>query len=137
MNFADFYALMPADNADAIAAGESVAFPSNGVIGGTSVTRIDDSSFTLVTAGTYLVSVTATTTGAAQLVLTLDGTELPYTVVGQTDGGMLVLQAIVTATAGSVLTVSNPVAATAPITLTANAGGTDPVAAHLVILQLA
>ena len=129
---------MPPDNPNAIAAGESVAFPRDAVTSGTTITRVDDSSFALAEAGNYLVTVTATTTSAAQLVLAIDGAELPYTLVGQTaDGGRLTLQAIVTADAGDVLSVRNPDGTNAPIVLLQNAGGTDPVAAHLVILQLA
>ncbi len=129
---------MPTDNPDPIAAGEDVDFPS-GTTGGTGITRASDSSFTLDGPGTYYVTFDATPAEAGQLVLTLDGAELPYTVVGSTAAGSrLVGQALVTTTAtASTLTVRNPATATTSLTLTPSAGGTDPVSAHLTILRIA
>ncbi len=134
--YGDFYALIPTDNPDPIAAGETVDFPEDGP-GSGEITRAGTDSFTLPAAGDYLVQFRAAVTEAGQLVLALDGTELPYTVTGRTAAGSdIVGLAIVTATAGSVLTVRNPTGTGTALTLTPSAGGTDPVSAHLTILQL-
>ena len=138
LSYADFYALMPTDNAAPIPAGDDVAFPRNGVIANTNIGRINDTTFLLAAAGTYLVNWNATLGTAGQLVLTLNGAELPYTVVGT---GVADTEAVgftvINVTAPSTLTLRNPEANTADITLTPNAGGEAPVSAHLTIIRLA
>jgi len=136
--FADFYALMPPDNPDPIAPGEDVSLPNDGPASATSIIRTSDTSFTLTEAGVYQVSFNAVTDGASQLVLTLNGEELPYTVSGKDNGtNEITINALVeTAAANSVLTVRNPEGTGNPVTLTPGAGGTEPVSAHLVITQL-
>lgn len=136
--FADFYALMPPNNSDTVAAGESVDFPQNGPIGGTSISRINDSSFNLADVGSYQVLFNVTATEAGQLVLALNGVELPYTVAGRSaDGSQIVGMSIITTTSeDSVLTVRNPEGTAPPLTLIVDSGGTEPVSAHLVILRL-
>lgn len=138
LGFADFYALMPGDNADAVAAGTDVDFPQDGPTSGTSITRAGTSSFNLVDPGIYQVMFQASVTEPGQLVLTLNGVELPYTVVGRATGtSQIVGTALVTTTtANAVLTVRNPEGTATALTLTPNAGGTEPVSAHLVITQL-
>ena len=110
MNYADFYALMPPDNADTVAPGTDVSFPQNGPISSENIERITDESFNLALAGTYQVMFEVSVAEAGQLVLTLDGEELDYTVVGRVTGdSQIVGMALVTAPeAGSVLTVRNP-----------------------------
>ncbi len=137
--FADFYALMPPDNADTIAAGEDVEFPRNGPNSGTGISRQSVDSFLLEDPGTYLVQFQVTAGEGGQLVLTLNGAELPYTVAGREAGAaQIVGMALITTTAAnSVLTVRNPEGTAPPLTLTPNAGGTEPASAHLIILQLA
>lgn len=137
--YADFYALMPGDNAATIAPGTDVSFPQDGPTSGGSIARLSDSSFTLTDVGTYQVLFQASIDEPGQLVLTLNGAELPYTVVGRATGtsqivGMTLVE---TTVATSVLTVRNPAANTTALTLTPVAGGTVPVSAHLVITQLA
>lgn len=75
---------------------------------------------------------------AGQLLLTLDGASLAYTVVGRATGtSQIVGMAIVTtSTINSVLTVRNPADNSTALTITPLAGGTQPVSAHLVILQI-
>ena len=75
---------------------------------------------------------------AGQLVLTLNGTDLEYTVVGRATGAsQIVGMAIVTTTViNSILTVRNPVGNAAALTITPLAGGARPVSAHLVIVQI-
>ena len=137
LGYADFYALMPADNAVAIAPGEDVAFPEQSFIGSTSITRTTDSSFTFTEAGIYLVLFNAAVSEAAQLVLTVDGTELSYTVSG-TDSPLSQITGLSVISAGenSVLTVSNPASATTSVTLTPSSGGASAVSAHLTIIRL-
>lgn len=139
MGFADFYALMPPDNADTVAAGTDVDFPQDGPNSGTGIARAGVDSFTLTDVGTYQVLFQAPVSGSGQLVLTLNGAELPYTVAGRNSGAsQIVGMALVTTTApNSVLTVRNPEGTNGPLALTPTAGGTEPVSAHLVITQLA
>ena len=138
LSYADFYALMPPDNTEEIAPGEDIAFSRNGVIANTNIGRTSDTDFLLNANGTYLVMWNASITEAAQLVLTLNGAELPYTVVGKGDGlGELVGFTIISTTAPATVTVRNPSNNTTNITLTPNSGGTDPVTAHLTIIQIA
>ena len=76
---------------------------------------------------------------SGQLLLTLNGADLPYTVVGRATGTtQIVGLAIVTTTSvDSILTVRNPAGNAAAITITPVSGGTRPVSAHLVITRLA
>ncbi|MBP3591490.1 MAG: collagen-like protein, partial [Clostridia bacterium] len=138
LSYADFYALMPPDNAATVAPGADVAFPQNGPISNTNIGRLDDFSFSLEAIGTYLILFQVSVTEAGQLVLTLNGEELDYTVVGRAAGTtQIVGMAIVTTTAeDAVLTVRNPADNAAALTITPVAGGTQSVSAHLVITQL-
>ena len=139
LGYADFFALMPPDNADPIVAGEDIAFPTNGVIGGTSISRLSDSSFNLAVPGVYQIIFQATVNEAGQLVLTLNGVELGYTVSGRGALGSEIfgVALVETTVENAVLTLANPASATDPLTLTANAGGELSVSAHLTILRLA
>jgi hypothetical protein len=140
VSFADFYALMPTDNAEAIPAGEDIAFPQSGPNSGTGITRLSDTQFNLEEIGTYQVFVQLSTEEAGQLILTLNGADLPYTVVGRGGSGasqIVGMTLVETTAANSVLTVQNPEGTDDPLTLTPSAGGTRPVSAHLVITQLA
>ena len=47
LNFADFYALMPPDNAATVAPGTDVSFPQDGPNSGSDIARIDADSFNL------------------------------------------------------------------------------------------
>ncbi len=138
LGFADFYALMPPDNSQAIAPGDDIAFPLDGPNSGTSIVRAEPSSFRLTNIGTYQVLFQVNTDQSGQLVLTLNNVILPYTVVGRTTGtSQIVGIALVTTTeANSVLTVRNPAGNSTALTVTPDAGGTHPVSAHLVIVQL-
>ena len=75
---------------------------------------------------------------AGQLLLTLNGSDLAYTVVGRATGAsQIVGMAIVETTAiNAILTVRNPAGNAAALTITPLAGGTSPVSAHLIILQI-
>ena len=137
-SYANFYALMPPDNAAAIPLGGDVAFPRPAVQGGTDIARISDTSFNLATTGTYLVSFTATPNEAGRLILTLNGTEIPYTLSANGATGVEIsgTAMVPVTTANSVLTVRNPAGSTASITLTPGTAGT-PNAANLIIAKIA
>lgn len=129
---------MPPDNAATVAPGTDVSFPQDGPSSGTSITRSGPSSFTLADIGTYQVLFQVSVDEAGQLILTLNGADLPYTVAGRAAGTtQIVGMAIVETTAtDSILTVRNPDGTAAALTITPLAGGTRPVSAHLVITQL-
>ena len=138
LGFADFYALMPPDNAATVAPGTDVSFPQDGPTSGTSILRAGPDSFTLADIGTYQVLFQVSATEAGQLILTLNGEDLDYTVVGRDTGSsQIVGMALVETTAiNAILTVRNPAGTAAALTITPLAGGTRPVSAHLVITQL-
>ena len=71
--------------------------------------------------------------------MTLNGSDLAYTVVGRTTGtNQIIGMAIVTTTSvNSILTVRNPAGNAMTLIITPSAGGTRPVSAHLVITQIA
>ena len=138
LNYADFYALMPPDNAATVAPGTDVSFPQDGPNSGSSIVRTGASSFNLSEIGVYQVSFNVPVTEAGQLELTLNGASLAYTVVGRATGTSdITLTTIVeTSTINSILTVRNPSGNAAALTITPVAGGTSPVSAHLVIMQI-
>ncbi|SFL99416.1 Collagen triple helix repeat-containing protein [Gracilibacillus orientalis] len=140
--FADFYALMPPDNAAPVPAGGDVDFPQDGPSSGGEISRTGPDTFSLFDIGIYQVFFQVSVSEAGQLVLTLDSgggaVELPYTVVGRATGtsqivGMALVQ---TTVSDSILTVRNPASETTALTITPLAGGTEPVSAHLVITRL-
>jgi hypothetical protein len=75
---------------------------------------------------------------AGQLILTLNGADLAYTVAGRgAENSQIVGTAIVeTTVADATLTVRNPDGTAPALTITPSAGGTRPVSAHLVIIQI-
>lgn len=138
LSYADFYALMPPDNSATVAPGTDVSFPQDGPNSGTGIVRSGADAFHLAQIGVYQVLFQVSVTEAGQLILTLNGEDLPYTVAGRAAGTtQIVGMAIVETTAvNSLLTVRNPEGTTAALTITPVAGGTRSVSAHLVITQL-
>ena len=138
LNFADFYALMPPDNSATVAPGTDVSFPQDGSNSGSDITRIGPSSFNLSQIGSYQVLFNVGVTEAGQLILTLNGADLDYTVVGRATGtsDIIGMSIINTTSVNSILTVRNPAGNAAALTITPLAGGTRPVSAHLVITQI-
>jgi len=130
---------MPPDNAVTVAVGSDVDFPEDGPTSGATITRLTASSFSLGSIGTYQVLFQVSVDEAGQLILTLNGADLAYTVVGRATGtSQIVSMALVTTTVvNSILTVRNPVGNPTALTITPLAGGTRPVSAHLVITQIA
>ncbi|UQD51337.1 collagen-like protein [Bacillus methanolicus] len=136
--FADFFALMPPDNATTVAPGTDVDFPQDGPNSGTDIVRATSDSFTLSEIGTYQVLFQVSVDEPGQLILTLNGADLAYTVVGRATGtsqivGMALVQ---TSVINSILTVRNPAGNSTALTITPLAGGTRPVSAHLIITRL-
>ena len=136
--FADFFALMPGDNAATVAPGAAVDFPQDGPNSGVAISRISVDGFNLTTIGTYLVMFQVSVSEAGQLMVTLNGTELPFTVVGRATGTSLIVGTalVQTTTSNSVLSIRNPAGNPTALTITPLAGGTRPSSAHLVIMRL-
>ncbi len=138
--FADFYALMPPDNAATVAPGTDVQFPQDGPISldGT-ITRTGPSTFLLEDIGVYQVLFQVGVSEAGQLILTLNGADLAYTVVGRATGTSQIvgIALVQTTTIDSIITVRNPAGNPAALTITPLAGGTRPVSAHLTITRIA
>jgi hypothetical protein len=130
---------MPGDNAATVAPATDVSFPQNGpALATTNITRVNSSEFSLGRIGTYQVMFQVSVGESGQLDLTLNGSELAYTVVGRaTSSSQLVGIALVQTTAvDSTLTVRNPAGNSTALTITPVAGGTSPVSAHLVITEI-
>ncbi len=137
--FADFYALMPPDNAATVAPGADVEFPQDGPTSATTIFRTSPNTFNLSDIGTYQVLFQVSVSEAGQLILTLNGADLAYTVVGRATGTTQIvgIALVTTSTINSILTVRNPAGNPTALTITPLAGGTRPVSAHLVIMQIA
>ena len=80
LGYADFYALMSPDNSATVASGTDVSFPRNGPIANTNIGRLGPSSFNLGPVGMYHILFEVSVTEAGQLILTLNGQDLDYTV---------------------------------------------------------
>ena len=137
ISVADFYALMPEDNATTVAAGTAVEFPQDGPANGT-IVRNNATQFILPDIGIYEVNFQVSVTEAGQLVVVVDGTELLYTVVGRATGTSQIVGVFLVETTllDSVLSINNPLGSAAALTITPSAGGVDPVSAHLVIKRV-
>jgi Collagen triple helix repeat (20 copies) len=135
--FAEFFALMPSDNAATVAVGARVQFPRDGPATG-SITRLTDSTFQLGSVGTYRVSFAVSVTEAGQLMLQLNGVALSYTVAGRATGtSQVVGEALVTTTApDAVVGVMSPAGNSTALTITPAAGGAAPVSATLIVQKL-
>ncbi len=129
---------MPPDNAATVAPCTDVSFPQDGPNSGSDIARTDPDSFNLEPIGTYQILFQVSVDQAGQLILTLNGADLEYTVAGRATGtSQIVGMAVVTTTSvDSVLTVRNPAGNAAALTITPLAGGTRPVSANLVITQI-
>ena len=137
-NFADFYALMPLDNAATVTPETDVIFPQDGPNSGAGISRTGPNNFNLADIGTYQILSQVRVNEAGQLVLTLNNNELAYTVVDKaTETSQIIGMAIITTTSiNSIQTVRNLKNNAVAITITPNAGGTEQVSAHLVITQI-
>ena len=102
------------------------------------MSRIGPNSFNLADIGAYQVLFQVSIGEAGQLLLTLNGMGLEYTVVGRATGTSQIvgIAVVKTTSVNSTLTVRNPAGNAAALTVTPLAGGTRPVSAHLTIIQL-
>ncbi len=134
ISVADFYALMPCDNAATVATGTAVSFPQNGPVSGV-IVRNTASEFILPAIGIYEVNFQVSVAEAGQLVVVLDGNELLYTVVGRATGTSQIVGVCLVQTTllDSLLSIHNPLGSAIALTITPLAGGVDSVSAHLVI----
>lgn len=141
LDFADFFALMPPDNAATIAPGTAIQFPRDGFSNGgvSPIIRLNSSTFQLPFAGTYLVLFQTSVTEPGQLMLRLNGTNIVVdSTVGRATGtSQIVGMSIVrTFTPNNTLEVINPPGNATALTLTPLAGGTLSVSAHLTIIRI-
>jgi hypothetical protein len=129
---------MPPDNSSTVAAGTDVSFPEDGPTSGTTITSTGPSTFNLAAIGTYLVSFNVPVDEPGQLILTLNGADLAYTVAGRETGTSPIAgeSLIQTTVVNSVLTVRNPAGNPNALTITPVAGGDRPVSATLIVQQL-
>ena len=137
LGYAEFFALMPGDNAATIASGAAINFPQNGLTDGY-ITRSSSNQFILPDVGIYLVHWQVSISEAAQLVITLNGTPLPNTLVGRATGTSQIVghTMINTTLPTSILSITSPAGNTPALTITPMAGGTHAVSANLVITRI-
>jgi hypothetical protein len=128
---------MPPDNAATVAAGAAVEFPQDGSAVG--IVRANATEIILPAIGTYEVFWQVSVSEPGQLVLGLDGIELPQTAVGRATGTSQITGStfITTTVPNSLLTVRNPAANATALTITPLAGGNISVSAVLTIKQVA
>lgn len=136
--YSDFYAIMPPDNSETVSPGQDIQFPQDGTYYGNNISRISETEFNLGDVGIYQVYFQVSVSEAGQLVLTLNGEELDYTVAGRgADSSQIIGSAIIeTVDPDSVLTLRNPENSGTDLTITPNAGGSEPVSAHLIISRI-
>jgi hypothetical protein len=129
---------MPPDNAATVAPGTDVSFPQDGPTSGGGIGRTSASTYNLSAIGYYQVMFQVSVTEAGQLILTLNGADLAYTVVGRATGTSQIVgvSLVQTTVINSILTVRNPAGNSTALTITPLAGGTRPVGAHLVIARI-
>lgn len=138
INYANFYSLQPLDNLLPVIPGGELIFAQDGPQFGT-ITRLTPSTFNLQDIGMYSVQFNVPIKEAAELVLVLNGTELPATLVGRFTPetqltGTFIIQ---TTQLNSVLSVINPVGAPNILTISDLAGGSGkPLSMNLVIMKL-
>ena len=130
---------MPPDNAATVAVGGDVDFPQDGInTAGSDITRLTGDSFQLGADSIYEVLAQVSIAEAGQLILTLDGVDIPSSVAGRATGTSQIVVSALIQTGGSdqVLTVRNPSGNAAALTITPLAGGTRPVSATLLIKRI-
>ena len=139
-HFAEFFAIMPSDNTVAVAVGDSVDFPSDGLFFGDSIIRngVSDFEFLLKAIGIYKISFQCSIAEAGQLGVLLNGVLVAKSVVGKAStGGQLVCSCLVdVSVVDSTLSIVNPLGNVGALTLTPNAGGLSPVSANLLVERL-
>ena len=135
VNYQDFYALMPSDNVATVPINGAIEFPQT-AISNSIITRTSPSAFNLPDIGTYEISFQASIQEQTQLGIFLNGVLLSSSVVGRSTGTTQIVgtSLVTTSIVNSVLSINN--LGFVAITLAPNAGGTNPVSAHLIIKKL-
>lgn len=139
-DFANFFALMPGDNADTVAPGTPVDFPQDGPSSG-AVIRTDASTFQVLQAGVYSLAWQVSVDEAGQLVIAVDSgagfVEQAETVVGRATGtNQIVGDTLLALAENDLVQVWNPTGNAVALTITPIAGGTHPVSATLTFIRL-
>jgi len=134
LSSANYFGLMPPNNANVILPGNDIEFPQDGSMFGYDINRLSLTSFDLVNVGTYQVLFQIPVNEPGQLLLTLNGNELPNTMVGRGTGSTQIVgvQMLTTTLPNSTLTVRNPLVGT-PLTLL---NGSVPLSANLMITRV-
>ena len=134
--FASFNGTSAAGDPTVVAQNTAVPFP-NATAGTTGITRLTNTSFNLAEPGEYFVQFKVNSNEAGQLGIALNGTVQPNTTFGTaTANGSIDGASIITTTAPNTqLSIVNPNATS--ITITPDAGGTNPTVSALNIIKLA
>ena len=129
---------MPNDNSGNILPGENINFPLDGPIIGTDISRFSPNDFSILTVGYYQVLFQVSVSESGQLVVVLNGIEIPYTIVGKSNlMSQIVGMCCIYVIQPSILNIRNPLNSLSSLEITPNAGGINPVSAHLLITRLA
>ncbi len=135
--YANFYGLQPLNQIPVVTPGSPVEFPNNGPTS-TNITRLTPGTFNLDLSGTYLISFNLTVIEPAEVVIVLNGVEIPETVVARSTGetqlsGSFIINVPQT---NSVISLNN--ASNTPFNLSSNSntGSTKPLSLHFNILKL-
>ena len=138
VNYQDFYATMPPDNAATIPVFGGIPFPQT-AISNSIITRTGSSVFILPDIATYEINFQVSVDEPVQLGISLNGVLLSSAVVGRAIGssqivGVFLINTTSVNTSLSIINIGN-----SAITLTPYAGGNfgaNPVSAHLIIKKL-
>jgi hypothetical protein len=149
INFADFYGFMSGeqngtnDNPDPIEPGNAVNFPNPTVNPFGTIQRVNGTStsqFVLPANSTFEILFQVVVQNTGELVVVLNGSELPNTVFGKSGNGAIVGMCIVKTPSGSssVISINNPSSAPAGgLQVDAATGSlTQPLTCHLIIKQI-
>ena len=138
--FVEFYALMPGDNTATIAPGTPILFPKNGPTSGNIIrsSTTPDGQFILPDVGTYSIIWQVSISEGGQLVLVVNGTEDPRTLVGRaTETSQIIGSTLLTtSTLNTIVSLNNPVGNSTALTVTTTAGGAKAVSASIIIKRL-
>jgi hypothetical protein len=137
LEMADFYGNVANSG---IAAGSAVPFAQNGPASG-NILRITDKSFQLTNVGIYEVTIQLPISKSGQVVIALNGVELPYTVAGQSnspnDPSIVQKVFVQTIIPNSLLEIRYPAANSGSTLKVVNSnGGNSAVTSHLIIVRV-
>ena len=134
VNYQDFVAQMPPDNAATIPSFGAISFPF-ATISNSTITPTSPSVFILPDIATYEINFQVSVSESAQLGIILNGVGISGLTVGRSTGNSQIVGVFLITTT-SVNTSLSIINTGGPITLTQNAGGFFAVSAHLIIKKL-